>query len=110
MTNKEILTRAIEKAIGGGWKPFNNEWTVTPSAIWYKFPTGKNGEITNNPVSIEAIIFNHDFAKALWGEDIRIVGETPGAMTDEERPLAWQWYLQRMVIAEDPIKYLGDNI
>ena len=36
-------------------------------------------------------IYNHKFAKTLWGA-------------------GWKHHLTRMVLSEDPIKYLGENI
>lgn len=46
------------------------------------------------------VIFNHDFAKALRGEKKIIVGMIE----------PWKYHLQQMVIADDPIKYLGENL
>ena len=120
MSNQQILTKAIEKAIDGGfWQLGKNEVKSRYGFLRDKQKTveevyvieykGSENQLIRE-LAFETIIFNHDFAKALWGEDIRIVGETPGAMTQEERPLAWQWHLQQMVIADDPIKYLGDNL
>jgi hypothetical protein len=63
--------------------------------------------------SVTGLIFNHDFAKALWpGDEIVYraeVFETPDGIGDEYLAL-WEIRLQQMVISEDPIKYLGDNI
>lgn len=102
MTRKEsetIVNRSVNKAIDNGWK------------------SPRKGILN---------IFNHDFAKALWGEDKYIayfVGydewsdateieyeedqdydETP----HEKKPL-WQYHLQQMVVAPDPIQYLKEN-
>lgn len=101
MSNREILAKAINKAAAGGW--------------------------TNPPIGVEVspdtdiiklapmFIFNHNFAKALWGEkDLWLVGHTdkydtsyPAALP---QPDTWQYHLQQMVIADAPIKYLGENI
>ena len=66
-----------------------------------------------------SLLFNHDFAKALWGED-KVIPHTPAL--DEYAPFMrlfaealvpskkWQHHLQQMVIAEDPIKYLGEHL
>jgi hypothetical protein len=97
MSHKEILEKAIQKAVDGGWDG-------TPD------PYGET--------SIYDLIFNHDFAKALWGE----------AHTSDRMPLPnehgyegsitpstpvtrlWEYHLQQMVIADDPIEYLGENL
>lgn len=98
MNNQEILEKAIQKAIDGGFNP-TYEIYVSKQA---------NLELPENKVF--ELIFNHDFAKALWGERdedrITIIGETDW----RKWPLPWQYHLQQMVTAEDPIKYLGENI
>ena len=90
MSNQEILTKAIQKAIAAGWKP--KSWsrdTIRSFMIDYK---------------PEQYIFNHDFAKALWGEEI------PNPERYDIEQTAWSYHLQQMVIAEDAIKYLGEHL
>jgi hypothetical protein len=58
------------------------------------------------------LIFNHDFAKSIWGVEPRDQNHPdylPGAVTIKGLP-EYQYHLQMMVIAEDPIKYLEANI
>ena len=101
MSNKEILEKAIQKAIDGGWKKWNRTgYTVVLSSQAFQIA--------------ESLIFNHDFAKALW-EDIPFVHLT--VKTDASKLVGyegalttWQYHLQQMVIAEDPIKYLGEHL
>lgn len=123
MDNKQILEKTISKAVDGGWvfqdiKDLVNFKIKTPindlGYPWYLFRALNNDgqEVESN---IEHVIFNHDFAKAIWGEahippialkSIVIekkVGDIPFLP-------AWQYHLQQMVINEDPIKYLGDNL
>lgn len=99
MSNQEILEKALRKAIDGGW---DRLIVVT----FYNDLDGTTAEY------IEPIIFNHDFAKALWGEEI--IEEFPfaseGSYKYSERQVAWKKHLQQMVVADDPIKYLGENI
>lgn len=96
MTHQEILTKAIEKAIDGGW----NGLPGRPAEDLLTWVEGTDYRF----------IFDHDFAKALWGDsdDERkvIIGQTDW----RKWPLQWQYHLQQMVIADDPIAYLGDNI
>lgn len=102
MTNQQILEKAIQKAIDGGWKP------ATPHL------DGFNAEFMamtiNDTAELYSVIFSHYFAKALWGDsdDDRkvIVGETDW----HKWPLQWQYHLQMMVISDNPIEYLGQNI
>ncbi len=122
MTNIEILAKAIQKAIDGGWKkPKNgyNIWlpvtSIDPYVILYE---DYDSEIQYD---YQAVIFNHDFAKSLWGEkdDEAPIYIDPVAPKDMvyfmqkvpiDAVILWQFHLQQMVIADDPIKYLGDNI
>lgn len=127
MTNQEILTKAIQKAIDGGWNP---QWD---SNRWRADGLGVHVEITEPNLMInhgreyhgylpyEQIIFSHDFARALWGEEtkhktVHRIGS--GASFDAagnrffeqtDNP-GWRFHLQQMVIADDPIKYLGATL
>ncbi len=114
MTDKEILTKAIEKAISNGL-------ILIEGKHYFGF-----------------IIFSHDFAKAFWGNEDTCMycGSTkfgdarvgvPGepiehewvcqecgatmldkAEFDEGNMIrAWQYHLQQMVLEENPISYLG---
>lgn len=127
MTHQEILTKAIEKAIAGGWKSpdqpgmddYKFKTPIDPSFRWVwpwvlmrQFNQGAEVE-----VNIEHVIFSHDFAKALWGEaDINYwIEDCSENMSDHYEGLRvrqkmWQLRLQEMVIADDPIAYLGEHL
>ncbi len=124
MTDKEIIEKAIQKAIDGGWKgePLANGWGLTDyrkpvvdsdGAIWQY-----DGDGDWNEVNAQSFIFNHDFAKALFGEELhhetfivpKELNKRFAGTKDLDVKPAWQYHLQQMVIAEDPIKYLGDNL
>lgn len=92
MTNQQILKKAIKKAIGGGYNGKLPVASDSPSHEWHPY----------------GLIFNHDFARALWGEDMENYTFRQKAF-GSYRP-AWQGHLMQMVIAEDPIKYLEQNI
>lgn len=101
MTNKQILEKAIQKAIDGEWsdgKAAMSQLTHTPEwALGGQMPF------------VMSVIFNHDFAKALWGDG---KGGDYYKLNDPKRTRRklWEHMLQQMVIADDPIKYLGENI
>lgn len=78
MKNEEILEKAIGKAIGACFKTINPK---PKDCKWEYY----------------SIIFNHDFAKAFWGED---------DFDSINRKKDWKHHLQLMVLEEDPIKYL----
>lgn len=124
MTNQEILTKAIEKAIANGWKtPASNfhvsEWqkkdglprlnnSTVKLGIYFDVSNQLGGDIYH----VGDLIFNHDFAKALWGNAITdaSTGETLYQTRHWSKPAIWKERLQEMVIAEDPIKYLGEHL
>jgi hypothetical protein len=83
MTHQEILTKAMTKASRTGW-----------------LPSGDQLEANLLTEQAFCIIFNHDFAKALWGEK-----KERGLFT-----FGWKFHLQQMVVADDPIAYLGEHI
>ena len=100
MTNKEILIKIIKKA------ELNN----------YKTPEFIEEFLIGDWRTIIYIIFDHDFAKAFWGE--RYIYNFPrGKKIDsqEEIPcehfelgsiVSWQYNLQQMVLEPEPLKYL----
>ena len=70
MTNKEILQKAIDKAIDGGWEQEQPTFSGRPE--W------PNIHIRADDYSPKDIIFNHEFAKALWGDRPTISVNTKG--------------------------------
>lgn len=99
MTNQQILTKAIKKALDNGWKPA------------YLLPAPHNQNIVE-PQLIPFIIFNHDFAKALWGEqtDTMTVQNNSINVRQIIDMNGWRYHLQQMVVAKDRIKYLGEHL
>jgi len=136
MSDQQILEKSIQKAIDGGWNGGGRETEVTFDYDVYDgyrvhIMTYQGSNLQSFIYTAdEEIIFNHDFAKALWGEKeyepAKYVRNreyfTMPATGDEIHevnldrieydlePGGWQYHLQQMVIAEDPIKYLGENI
>lgn len=106
MTQAEILTKAIEKAIGNGWRHQHgytflpNSKIDIPGSVQF---VDESGEIWHTPY--QCFIYDNAFAKALWGENdyteghIMFIGAT-----------SWEVHLRDMVIAEDPIAYLGEHL
>ena len=96
MNNKQIIIKAIEKAVGNGWKPeftakeLIDEVTLTADAESLVF----------------CMIFSHDFAKAFWGEEIIRWGTSFHGIELTASEPEWEFHLKRMVSEKDPIKYL----
>lgn len=117
MTEQEVLRKAVGIAVKNGYAPSGDKMSMPDTLHWlqhiWKWST-------------QQIIFNHSFAKALWGTaDIMqdcIYCKTPMgfqhsnpcpfAVLTQSRPLlaGWKYHLQQMVIADDPIKYLGEHL
>jgi len=49
------------------------------------------------------LIFNHDFLKAFFGEELEW-----NAM--DECRIAWEGHAQQLVLEEDPLQYLYDHL
>ena len=118
MSDKEILTKAIEKAIKNGWKL--PEFTDAP---WEVVELGDDSVILEYgdsygmlELSMPEIIFSHDFAKAFFGcEEIELANpdwcdSLPVCDEDIEHDtqISWEYHLQQMVINENPLQYLKD--
>lgn len=116
MTPSEIVEKAITKAIAAGWITISDKWQIRGNGVYF------TGDAVDIRLSFADIIFNHDFAKALWGEKILEELEEPWEIRGQQHlwrggpeyfefsGTLWQYHLQQLVIAADPIKYLGENI
>jgi len=96
-----ILEQAITKAIAGGWEV--DLETVLPEMA------KKYSLYGLQYTGFSSLLFNHDFAKALWGEEGQTLTGLRCSAQDGVIPY-WQYHLQQMVIAPDPIQYLGENL
>ncbi len=106
MTEAEILRKAIEKAMANGYA----------TALVWDEETGTLCEAGGlpgkyQPVCSNSIIFDHEFAKAFWGEErfdgLVKDGDTLVRLVRLEIEYWWQFHLQQMVLEENPVKYLG---
>lgn len=114
MEQDKVLEKAIGQAISRGF------WT----GRLQNFGEGRKPQIGTYegrlsvylpfdpvPVSYEYVVFNHDFAKALWGKDIAQFSEGYSGDTIHLNNIEnWKGHLANMVVAEDPIKYLEQNL
>lgn len=106
MTNQQILEKAIAQAVQNGFDLWHEaswtNWEVdkhTNDLIVHCEAGGGN----HHSYGKEEVIFDHDFAKAFWGEEV--LDEKPdGNMRVDE--WGWQHHLQEQVISDDPIRYL----
>lgn len=108
MTNQEVLEKAIKLAIDGGWDAYGWKKFVPASAYGVFYGFANPDDDTAMDLQINDIIYNHDFAKALWG-GCKFCNPSAGRFT-KDHPNHWHYHLQQMVIADDPIKYLSENL
>ena len=97
MIDEEIIIKAIQQAVANGL-------------------TSEKADIDLADSQDYEIIFNHDFAKAFWGEEY--VDDRLGESKNEwiERTgseknwgfhkLRYQYHLQQMILEKEPLKYL----
>lgn len=110
MTDEQIFKKAIEKANENGWRYPHPMYTPSLIKKYLEYPC--------------YLLFNHDFAKAFWGEkdywyetkctcsgswnvglDQHIQVHSDGcARPEAER--GFKFHLQQMVLEEEPLKYL----
>jgi hypothetical protein len=108
MTNEQILTKAIDKAVRNGYvgDELNSSERGTVIANYSK-AIGKQAIFKWWSY---ALIFSHDFTKAFWGnEDYCFVCAEPDSVCECREQMyckEWEMRLCEMVLKEDPIKYL----
>ena len=110
MTNEQILLAAIKKAEENGFCFFNEEDSFEDYVEFcdYKFYEDK-WKAHDDIVHINEILFDHEFAKAFWGEEI-IFDSLGNGHTIGSRGrclgTAWEHHLQQLATSEDKIQYL----
>lgn len=99
MTNEQILKKAIEK-VGGC------DGILGVMSKWEEDKILKQELLAGDKFSDDRryyhIIFNHQFAKAFWG--IKAKRRYEGNKI-KDLP-AWKWHLIKMILEEEPLKYL----
>ena len=124
MTREDKLTKLIEIAVKNGWERDGfSAWVRT-----------KNKYMRGDEL-LYAIIFQQDFAKAIWGDGIqakekdgiclccgkptKIVGSINGCnhvyWPEHSCPKCgqtkdWQYHLQQAVISDSPLEYYWENL
>lgn len=98
MTNQQTLEKARNKATENGWtgSPFIDSANQYAKLVESKMLT----DVVYGENWWELVVLfmpPHDFAKALWPND-------------KNGNIYWRMHLQRMVVSDDPIKYLEENI
>jgi hypothetical protein len=104
MKDKKTLQKVIEKAEKNGFD--FHKWKVELHHGRDVIDLDNEHEAKSILLlgQINTLIFNHDFAKAFWGEYY----ETSEINQLEKRlgTAKWQYHLQQMVLEKKPLKYL----
>jgi|SRR5688572_1902118 len=99
MTQAEKLGGLVEHALGKGF-----DTKKLPNGI------GEQVRILRSTFQPYTLIFNHQFARALFGEGFTYLkissGTGDGDVANGELQPRWQLHLQQAVIAEDHTDYL----
>lgn len=83
----DVLKMALEKATIKGYKePNMNMGFYLDGTNYY------------------SIIFDKEFAKAIWGIDLR-----PHSPAGPDSVI-WSWHLRQMILVAEPLKYLEKNL
>ncbi len=96
MSDKDILFNAIKKAEGNGYK--NSD---------FHYPMCR--EQSDNIIKYywaSPIIFSHEFAIAFWGEKDNCVDIQIYSDLNKDCQYRWQYHLSKMVLENEPLKYL----
>lgn len=105
MTNEQILKLVIKKAMKNGFNYRYNTKRITYDNLVESIFI----DIQQFSDAYKSIIFSHDFAKYFWGEEDKIVITTEKGISGYtprfEYP-AWKEHLRKMVLEENPLKYL----
>ena len=120
MKNEEILKKAIEKAVKGGYKPVQKSFDYLMNFETRYKATSMSGEAIQYALKEKyhySYIFSHDFAKAFWGDEevckacdgnYKVLPYGCGHHTTgcPDHIPAWQYHLKHMVLEEEPLLYL----
>jgi len=107
MTNEEILRKVIEKAGKNGF--IYPDYLNPDELIFYLTKDNRGFE------GYYSLIFDKDFAKAFWGEDIINI-DFKQTIKDKNykkvqtiilQDKAWRFHVSEMVKCEEPLKYLA---
>lgn len=93
MLQDRTIVLAVEKA--------------TASGNWIYGEDDYNAD--GDPMRAMELVYSHAFARALWGDEMKGEGFYNQIGQEILMP-AFRYHLQQMVIADDPIKYLGENL
>lgn len=100
MMHRKYFLKAVAIALKNGYVPEPaKDWTGLSVAEQRQFMEG----IADMPTMYRIIIFDPEFAKAVWGNK-NIMGDHGIS------GLAWMIHLERMAVSDNQLYYLGKNL
>ena len=123
MTDKEILQKAIKKAEKNGYlipiflseifkgiedksRNLYYTWRISKIEVFLYFDNSGRVEEESLILSVNDIIFSHDFCKAFWGEKFTKNDRDIYGNTCDLYFYRWQLHLTSLVLEQEPLKYL----
>lgn len=109
----KVIKSAIRQAIAGGWEQqlLEDKWDVHESPLKGRYLLClPKADDTVMHIDIAAVIFNQEFAKALWSDSWAHFTEGQSGDTISGNFKNHLGHLANMVVAVSPIKYLEQNI
>lgn len=110
MTHRAIVNGAVQKAIEAGWDEMPDGLQVIGMDEFDEYLQCTSTHQKEFDIPVTQVIFNHDFAKALWPDPEVLDTDLNFAGQPMRSPKLWKYHLQQMVIAADPIEYLGEHL
>lgn len=111
MVHDEMLRVLIELAVKNGWKEYpavlELPWETSIGRVWLYEKDAPDGSSSLVDFSFKEIIFNHDFAKAVYGPGI-VHKELPHGVWSNTNH-AWEYHIMMQSISDDPLKYMYEN-
>jgi len=92
----KIMVKIFDKLKANGWKSMTT------------LSSEDEARVILSKGLLKSFIFNHDVAKAFWGEEdvlIDFVGTVEGMM-DAKYLSAWKYHLRIMVLEKEPLAYM----
>ena len=114
MKQKEVIKKILEKAIKNGFT-FDSIDKRVGKITEYNYIDEFTVGVSSMYFSTAEIIFNHDFAKAFWGEKFDhdndeyssdVLNKYICGYEWDFEGSRWQAHLMIMVLEEEPVKYL----
>lgn len=131
LTDGEMLEALVKKAIEAGWDD-NPPLLQTLGYLPRECNVVEDSIEADDERAVDCFLFNHDFARALFGEDLWHYGykidmtidppktsgshwfaqstATGGGMVSHIHLRAFQYHLQQAVISDNPVRYLYNAV